>query len=451
MNIPIEKIQVTDRIRKELSKKAPDNQGKREEIVDLALSIKSQGLINPITVHDTGNGTYRLLAGGRRLEAVKSLGWVEVPATIYPSNLTEVQKLEVELMENLARKDLTWSEEITLKKKINDIKLGQLGYKTSTNPEGWTKGQTANLLGESPATVSQDIELAEMVADFPELAEVATSKQEAARYLKNMVKKFETKQRAERVMAQAVSTPLEKQRRNLEDSFVVGDFFNLSTNIENESFDLINLDPPWGIDLDIVKKETKVTKSTKSSQYKEIKTDYLKWLELVLKICYEKLKPNGWLILWYDIKAHSETVKLCEKTGFEVGLDIPAVWIKHSGQTQAQHRYLGRSWEPFLYIRKGSAQIVKQGRLDSFDYPGVPQGKKRHAAEKPVNLMVDIFATFVMPDSKIWDPFTGSGNAILAANNIQCICSGYDLSEENKAGFVLEVHRQEPGEYTSYN
>jgi len=440
-----------DRARKELSKKAADNRGKREEISDLAESIRVQGLINPITVRDRGDGTYQLLAGGRRLEAVKLLKWTEVPATIYPATLTEVQQLEVELMENLARKDLLWSEEIALKKRINDIKLSQIGYKTSANPEGWTKSKTADLLGESPATVSQDIELAEMIEDFPEIANIAESKQEATRFLKTMVKKFENRKKAEKIMAQNADTPLAKRRKNLEDSFVVGDFFTFAPNLEDSSFDLVNLDPPWGIDLDIVKKETNLTKRQEDAKYKEIKSDYLSFLKKALALCYNKLKPNSWLLLWYDIKAHNDIVKLCISVGFEVGLDIPAIWIKHSGQTQSPHRYLGRSWEPFLYIRKGRAEITKQGRLDSFDYPGVPQNKKRHRAEKPVNLMTDILATFIGPNSNILDPFTGSGNCILAANNLGCRCIGYDLAEENKTGFVLEVHRQEPGEYTSYN
>lgn len=448
MNIPINKIIVEDRFRKELSSKA-SNEGQQTDIVDLALSIKMQGLINPITVKENNDGTYRLLAGGRRLEAVKTLQWVDIPATVYPVELSEVQQLEVELMENLARKDLTWQEEIALKKHINDIKLGQLGYKTRSNPNGHTQEKTAQLLGESPATVSQDIQLAEMLEQFPEIGNVANSKKEAAKFLDSMVKKYQRKKAADAVQAKTADTPVAKQRRKLCDSFIVADFFEAIKKYEDGTFHLINLDPPWGIDLDEIKKESMVTKKVEDKAYKEVKTNYLKWLEPVLRECYRVAKANSWLLLWYDIKIHSDIVSLCKHVGWEVGLDIPAIWIKHSGQTQAQHRYLGRSWEPFLYIRKGRVELVKQGRLDVFDYAGVPQ--KRHRAEKPIEMMEDIISTFANIGNNILDPFLGSGNTILAANNHGCECVGFDLGQENKDGFVLKVESQEPRCYSSYN
>ena len=72
MNIAIGKIKVAARIRKQTV-----------GVDELAKDIRKNGLINPVTVMETGeDGSYQLLAGLRRLRAVLSLGWTVVPATL---------------------------------------------------------------------------------------------------------------------------------------------------------------------------------------------------------------------------------------------------------------------------------------------------------------------------------------------------------------------------------
>ena len=76
----------------------------REESGDLdalAGSICRCGLLQPLIV----DGRNRLVAGQRRLEACKRLGWPEVPVRRY-DDLGEVERRMVELEENLRRKDL---------------------------------------------------------------------------------------------------------------------------------------------------------------------------------------------------------------------------------------------------------------------------------------------------------------------------------------------------------
>jgi len=81
-----------------------------QSVVDLAESIKENGLQFPIVVQPWG-GSYRLLAGHRRFKAVTIfLKWETVPATIR-HNLTEHQARILNLTENLERKDLNMLEE----------------------------------------------------------------------------------------------------------------------------------------------------------------------------------------------------------------------------------------------------------------------------------------------------------------------------------------------------
>lgn len=72
------------------------------DIDGLAASIAEHGLLHPLVVDAFGN----LVAGGRRLRAVEQLGWRKVPVTRV-GELSDAQLREIELEENLRRKDLT--------------------------------------------------------------------------------------------------------------------------------------------------------------------------------------------------------------------------------------------------------------------------------------------------------------------------------------------------------
>jgi ParB family chromosome partitioning protein len=109
MEVPISKIKVKKRIRKELG-----------NIKSLMESMNKNGLINPIVLNDK----YELLAGYRRLIAAKRLGWSKIEAKVIKTT-DELNKLEIELDENLIRKEFTPEEVangINLKKELIKIK-----------------------------------------------------------------------------------------------------------------------------------------------------------------------------------------------------------------------------------------------------------------------------------------------------------------------------------------
>jgi ParB family chromosome partitioning protein len=94
MQIPIQDIQVKNRIRKNLG----DLSGLKE-------SIHRHGILNPIVI----NGKNELVAGHRRLESARQLGWTLVPVRIVDEE-DPAQKLEMEIDENLYRKNLSADE-----------------------------------------------------------------------------------------------------------------------------------------------------------------------------------------------------------------------------------------------------------------------------------------------------------------------------------------------------
>ncbi|MDR0496164.1 MAG: ParB N-terminal domain-containing protein [Treponema sp.] len=106
MLVPIEDIKVKKRIRKEMG-----------DISALAESLKRFGQISPIVITKKNV----LVAGGRRLEAARTLGWRTINAVIAEIP-DEVTKLEYELEENIQRRDFSREEEEEAVRRITKLR-----------------------------------------------------------------------------------------------------------------------------------------------------------------------------------------------------------------------------------------------------------------------------------------------------------------------------------------
>ena len=125
----------------------PRTEFNEEELAELAASIKAQGLLQPITVRPTADGRYQLVAGERRLRAVRNLGRTVINAIV--RKVTDKQLLELSLVENLLRSDL------------NDIEVAQALQKLQ-NTYGYTTTQLAEITGKSRPAVSNTLRLLEL-------------------------------------------------------------------------------------------------------------------------------------------------------------------------------------------------------------------------------------------------------------------------------------------------
>src|SRR5262245_13118532 len=93
--VPLAQIKVKDRARQDLG-----------DIDGLAKSIQEKGLLQPITVDEH----YNLRAGERRFRAHQAAGIPTILAIVRPG-AGKLDALEIELLENVQRKDLTWPEQ----------------------------------------------------------------------------------------------------------------------------------------------------------------------------------------------------------------------------------------------------------------------------------------------------------------------------------------------------
>ena len=95
-----------------------------QALEELANSIKQLGIVQPLTVRETGSGKYQLIAGERRLRAAKLAGLTHVPAYIRTAD--DQAMLELALVENIQREDLDAVEvAISYQRLIEECKLTQ--------------------------------------------------------------------------------------------------------------------------------------------------------------------------------------------------------------------------------------------------------------------------------------------------------------------------------------
>lgn len=116
---------------------------------ELAASIKEHGVIQPLIVTETGEGSYELIAGERRLQAAALVGLAEVPIVVRAG--TEQQKLEVAIIENVQRRDLSPLEEArAYKRLIDEFNLTQEDVAGKVGKSRVAIANTIRLLGLSP-------------------------------------------------------------------------------------------------------------------------------------------------------------------------------------------------------------------------------------------------------------------------------------------------------------
>ena len=116
-----------------------------ESIAELAQSIRQVGLIQPLVVRKAPDGAYELVAGERRLRAVKSLG-MESVTCIVEQGMEDESSAMMALIENLQREDLHYLEEAQC-------------YNTLLSTYNLTQEELAARLGKSQSSIANKLRL----------------------------------------------------------------------------------------------------------------------------------------------------------------------------------------------------------------------------------------------------------------------------------------------------
>jgi ParB family chromosome partitioning protein len=125
----------------------PRKNFRKEDLEDLANSIKSQGILQPILVRPKSNDQYEIVAGERRWRAAQIAGLHTIPSVVKDFSNEAVQ--EAALIENIQRENLNAVEEA-------------MAYKQLLGKEGNSYESLSNTLGKSKSHISNMIRLLEL-------------------------------------------------------------------------------------------------------------------------------------------------------------------------------------------------------------------------------------------------------------------------------------------------
>jgi site-specific DNA-methyltransferase (adenine-specific) len=219
-------------------------------------------------------------------------------------------------------------------------------------------------------------------------------------------------------------------------NYIIGSCFDGLAKLKtNSSINIIECDPPYGIDLQDQKGDDALVGN--SVGYKEVSRDhYPEFLATLTKELYRVAGKDCWLIFWFGPTWQAEVLKSLREAGWLVD-EIPAIWTKPQGQTLQPELYYARCYEPFYLARKGKPVMAERGHSNVFSFNGSKD--KYHPTQRPVDLIEEIFNTLHVGTGTVLVPFLGSGATLRACYNLGLSGFGWDLDGKYKDKFLLAV------------
>ena len=453
--VPPESIMIEDRARQEIG-----------DITDLKNSIRESGQLNPILV----TKEMKLIAGERRTKACKELK-INVLVRIMP-DLKKDDLLIIERMENEARKDFLWHEELRIRYKLHKY------WQEMAKPNDWFFKDTAKKLDCSISGLSTDLTLYEGIKVFPELINLETKGKAREAYkklgdqaiaiqsienlsdderdrLKDMMKgnanitpeKIKSMPKAKHENIEPITdestvvsqdeTPIKEEKKsNVPDAaYVVQDVMEFIPSLPNNVVGLIELDPPYAIDFN--------TNYGKVSNIKANEDDWtieklFNFYKKMLSVMYDKLLDNSWIICWTGKEHWLSTNEIAKSIGFKI--QYPGIWSKTGGTTNTPKTNMISSYEMFLLFRKGNATFNTNSFNSVINFDPVPASKRTHQWEKPLDMYRYLMTVFGKPGSIFVSPFAGSGNSMLAAAVENMIPMGCDQRQKYAYSFYDKLN-----------
>lgn len=384
----------------------------RRELRDveiLAESIRTVGLINPPVV----TPELVLVAGERRLEACRSLGWTSISVQ-FTDELPPLTLHLIELEENVKRLDLTWQEH-------NDAIATYHKLQAQANPE-WNQAKTAEALGLSDGAVAKHL----LVATARTESEDVAGAEKFSSALNMAQRQQERKKEAAQRRLTALPAELRKAKQP-EGSAITPPAPSpppTTHNILNEDFtlwcqtpkpqlfNLIHCDFPYGVN--VGDKKGQGNAQTRG-HYEDTPDVYFTLLNAFVANQDNFCAPSAHLIFWFSMKFYEETKAILEGAGWRVD-PFPLIWHKsdNAGIIPDANRGPRRTYETALFASRGDRKIVSPV-ANSFSGPTT---KDYHTSEKSEAMLRHFFRMVCDEYSLLLDPTCGSGMAVKVAKSM---------------------------------
>ncbi len=406
------------------------------QVEEMAASIEKFGLFAPpVMVPGSEEGKFQLVAGFTRLQGMMYLRWEEIPYTMLDET-DEITLKEIELEENIRRTDLEWWEKAEAIAGIHELRVAR--------DPNWSMRATADLTGEALGTVSQSVQLGNEIKLNPDMKKEDT--------LKGALGKLDVKKKlAEK------KKDIERRAKGLTPSLraeiIIGDANELITLEEDESYDAVVTNLPFGVDLEF---------KSGLKPYEDNEQVIIDTVQNIVKESFRVLKNDSWFVAWFDVrkitysnaqlaiykklaglqrmkdfkKMFFDSMGLnfwLEEAGFSYVTLVPAFWVKPNktqGMIGDPRKGLIIAAEAMVLASKGGAFLMKQGRNNVFIYDSLVGTERDYSMQMPADLCTEVVSMVSLSGGRILDPFAGSGSIGLGALNRECEFRGYELNPE---------------------
>lgn len=399
-----------------------------EAEVELASSIERNGLIHPITIRRGSNNTPWLVAGERRTNAIEQL-WimgieVRCAGKVFPEgylpcidlkNLSKIDAYEIELEENIRRKDLTWQERSSATSQLYELRSLQAQKKGEATPSA---AQIAEETGASTEHTRKQIIVSKYL-DNPEVKKA-----------KNIDEAFKVIKRQEELQRSAdLGRSVGLTFSAVDHKLLKGDCIELMKGLPSESFDVILTDPPYGIDAQDYNDSGGKTKG--GHFYDDSYQHWKDLLEAFVVQAKRVAKPQAHMYIFCDVDNFCELKEMVSDELLKVPewkvFRTPFIFINPTAiRAPWPDQGPQRKWQMVLYAVKGSKHVLHL-RPDVLTYPS--DYNLNHHAQKPVELYKDLLTRSCNPGDSVLDPFCGTGTIFPAAHELKIKATGIELDD----------------------
>lgn len=182
LTVPLNRIQTNPN--------QPRKDFQTEALEELASSIREKGIIQPILVERSEEGGFVIIAGERRFRAARMAGLEEIP--VFVKNYTEQEKLEIALIENIQRTDLTPMEEAR-------------AYARLMESGDYTQEELAGRVGKQRSTIANSLRLMKLPEPIQVLVEKGQITPGHARAILSLEKAADQNSLAEEILVNSLS------------------------------------------------------------------------------------------------------------------------------------------------------------------------------------------------------------------------------------------------------
>jgi len=390
--------------------KIPDGRFRKEmgDLQSLADSMAEVGQLVPILI--TPDNV--LVAGERRLSAAKLLHWDTIEALTIDPSAIEIDNRVVEAYENIHRKDFTWQEQVEATKALYDLMVAKQGKSLSTR-------EASEVTGLSKTLIHNDLELVRVMQECPDVFEGCKTKKSALKALQ----RYKIDETLAEITLRKSKTDFGADASRM---ILKGDCLKILDELPDASFDAIITDPPYGLNIEEVKKLT----TTTARIYEDDPDDYVKMMQHLISKMPRVLKQDAWVVIFCAIQYFYMLYEELKSVGFSPD-HIPIICTNNGrpGQTNRFENRLARSYDVAIYAHRGNATLATPGASNLILHGALSPAERLHPVEKSSDLMEKIVSRFCISGMQILDPFCGSGTTIIAAIKQGCTGMGVELDD----------------------